>query len=116
MENMSEKHESEKINEYTEKGYTSSYQMGENGIKDLSSGIEYSSEEVNIEDEYRYEGMSNPSDLSILYVLSMPDNSKGTLLLPYGPSDDTGLGWFMKEVSMNNLNKDKTDLNKVSDA
>ena len=41
------------------------------------------------------------------------NKSKGTLLLPYGPSGDGELGWFMKEVSMNALNKDKTTLNKV---
>lgn len=114
MKDNPDKHESQKVDEYVAKGYTSSYQMGENGIKDLTTGKEYRSDEVNIVDEYRYEGMSDPSDLSILYALSMPDNSKGTLLLPYGPVDDTGLGWFMKEVSLNELNKDKTDLNKVS--
>lgn len=113
MDNNNSKSEIGKIKEYEAKGFTASYQMGENGIKDLETGKEYKSEDVNIVDEYRYEGNTNPSDMSILYILSMPDGSKGTLLQAYGPSDDSGLGWFMKEVSQNKLNAEKTGLNKL---
>lgn len=102
-----------KIEEYVQKGYTSNYKMVDGKFTDLSNDLTFSADEINIEDEFRYEGMSNPSDLSILYILSIPNKSKGTILLPYGPSGDDELGWFMKEVSQNKLNTDKTTLNKV---
>ena len=102
-----------KIEEYVNQGYTSNYRMVDGEFTDLESNKSFISDEVVIDDEYRYEGMSNPSDLSILYILSMPDKSKGTILLPYGPSGDGEMGWFMKEVSQNKHNRDKTTLNKV---
>lgn len=105
--------EIEKIKEYTSKGYTSNYKMEGDRLWDIENKKSLSSSEIIIDDEYRYEGMSNPSDLSILYILRVPNISKGTLLLPYGPSGDGELGWFMKEVSLNSHNKDKTTLNKT---
>jgi len=112
MENMT-KSESAKINEYVNLGYTSNYKMNDGLLWDIENELSFSADEVIIDDEYRYEGMSDPSDLSILYVLSVPGKSKGTLLLSYGPNSNGELGWFMKEVSLNKHNKDKTTLNKV---
>ena len=107
------KHEINKITEYANQGYTSSYKMKEDKIYDIENDISFGSDKVHIVDEYRYEGMSNPNDMSILYILEVPGKSKGTLLLPYGPNADAELGWFMKEVSLNNINKDKTKLKKL---
>lgn len=100
------KHEINQIEAYQAKGYTASYQLKDGKLCDLETNKLYNVEDVNIDEEYRYEGMSNPSDLSILYILSMDDGSKGTLLLPYGPSGDGALGWFMKEVSLREKNSD----------
>ena len=107
------KNEVDKINEYVEKGYTSNYQMRDGKFFDIENKLPLESQEIVIDDEYRYEGMSNPSDLSILYILHVPGKSKGTMLLPYGAGGDGELGWFMKEVSLNKHNKDKTTLNKI---
>jgi hypothetical protein len=107
------KSEIEKIDEYTAKGYTSSYQMIDGKFTDLETNESFTSDQVIIEDEYRYEGMSDPGDMSILYIINVPGRSKGTLLIPYGPSGDGSMGWFMSEVSLNKHNKDKTTLNKV---
>ena len=106
-----DKHEVDKIREYQNMGYMASYRLKAGKLQDLETKKSYNSDEIEIDDEYRYEGYSNPSDMSILYVLRMKDGSKGTLLLAYGPSSDTDLAWFMKEVSINN--KDKTKLKKV---
>lgn len=108
-----EKSELKMINEYIAKGYTSNYNMVDGKLHDIENDVSFTSNVVIIEDEYRYEGMTNPSDMSILYILNVPSKSKGTLLLPYGPSGDGELGWFMKEVSLNGHNLDKTTLNKT---
>lgn len=107
------KSEIDKLKSYQRKGYTSNYKMLDGKLLDIENNISFDAAEVKIVDEYRYEGMSNPSDLSILYILEVSDKSKGTLLMPYGPSGDGELGWFMKEVSLNAHNKDRTNLNKV---
>lgn len=107
------KSEIDKLQFYQSKGYTSNYKMQDGKLLDIENGISFSSDEIVIVDEYRYEGMSNPSDMSILYVLEVAHKSKGIILMPYGPSADGELGWFMKEVSLNSLNRDRSELNKV---
>ena len=112
MELSINKHEATKIDEYTSKGYTASYQMEEGKLKDLNTGKLFDKHAVTIIEEFRYEGMSNPSDCSILYVLHTDDGKKGTLLLPYGPYADGELSWFMKEVEQDMSRRSEEKLNK----
>lgn len=97
MENA--KNELDKIREYESKGYTDSYQMDGDKLKSLENDKTYTVEEVTIHDQYRYEGMSDPMDNSILYAIETVDGGKGTLLIPYGPDGDNGLGRFMMKVT-----------------
>jgi len=107
MELPTSRHEKTKIDEYTAKGYLASYRMENGKLKDLTTDKCFSPKEVNIAGSHRYEGMSNPSDMSILYALHTNDGGKGTLLLPYGPHADADLDEFMKQVSLNMRNKKK---------
>ena len=109
------KHELDKIQEYQKKGYTANYKFEEDHLIDSETGKKFGSGDIMIVDEYRYEGTSNPSDMSILYVMKMSDDSKGTILVPYGPTGDSGLSWFFKSVSQNKLNRDPEDLEKVEE-
>jgi hypothetical protein len=42
--------------------------------------------------------MSNPSDMSILYVIETKNGSKGTVLAGYGPSNDSRMAEFFTEI------------------
>lgn len=92
------KHESVKINELQKQGFTASYIVEDNMLKDLTTEKKYDHKQVNIVEQYRYEGLSNPSDMSILYAIEMDDSSKGTILVAYGPTADSALSMFMLEV------------------
>ncbi|MDY0780126.1 hypothetical protein [Tenacibaculum sp. IB213877] len=95
---MNTKQEILRIEEYEKKGYTSSYQFENDALVDVDSKKSYAKDAVTIEKQYRFEGFTNPSDLSILYILKMNDGTKGTLLTAYGPKADAELAWFLKEV------------------
>jgi len=101
------KHEKTKIDEYIDKGYTASYRLKNGKLRDLKTDKCFEVNEVTIVDSYRYEGMSNPSDMSIMYALKTVDGRKGTLLLPYGPHADAELDEFMKEVSLDMKNRNE---------
>lgn len=105
------KHEAPKVDEYIAEGYTASYQMEDGKLKDLETGKTFEPCDVTIYDEYRYEGMSNPSDMSILYALQTADGGKGTLLIPYGPSADGEIAWFMKEVTLDMEKRSMKEIN-----
>ena len=98
MENEFAKHETDYIKQYEKLGFTDSYRLVNEHLKSLNTEKIYRPAEVTIENEHRYEGMSNPSDMSILYVLKTSDGNKGTLLASYGPNADLELHEFMMAI------------------
>lgn len=99
------KNEKNYIEEYQKKGYTHSYRFNEGQLVDVDSKIGYAPKDIFIVAEHRYEGMSNPSDLSILYVIETKDGKKGTFLMGYGPTANLEAADFFKEIPRKN---DKT--------
>ena len=47
---------------------------------------------------YRFEGNSNPDDMSVMYAIETSDGLKGTLTDAYGLYSDDDTGEFLKEV------------------
>jgi hypothetical protein len=82
-----------------EKGYTDQFQAAEaGGLKSVDNDKVYSPAEVKVVDFFRFEGISDPDDTSILYVIETADGRKGTLVDAYGLYADDNIGEFMKAV------------------
>ncbi len=97
-----EKNEKDYITAYQNKGYKCSYQIKNGNIIDLKTKKEYEPKDISIVAEHRFEGMSDPSDMSILFVVeSNNGDSKGTVLAGYGPSNDNEMALFFKKVPKN---------------
>ncbi len=67
----------------------------------------WTSNDVRIVDFYRFEGESNPDDMSILYALECVDGTKGTISNSYGPTADSDTDAFLVEVESLGKNLDK---------
>jgi hypothetical protein len=67
----------------------------------------YGAEEVTIVDFYRFEGETNPDDMSILYAIQCTDGTKGTISNSYGPMADTDTDSFLLQVEDLGKNLDK---------
>ena len=102
MKNEFANNEKEIIDEYQKKGFRSNYRVENMNLIDLKTKIGYEPENVTILKEYRFEGMSNPSDMSILYIVETNDGSKGTVLANYSPSSNTETAEFFKEIPKEN--------------
>ncbi|MCK0188382.1 hypothetical protein [Arenibacter sp. F20364] len=102
MKNEFAKNEKEIIEEYQKKGFKGSYRVENMKLIDLKTKTAYSPQNVTILEEYRFEGMSNPSDMSILYILETNDGSKGTVLANYSPSSNIETAEFFKEIPKEN--------------
>ncbi|UZO81097.1 hypothetical protein NBT05_01145 [Aquimarina sp. ERC-38] len=109
METVPERHETEYIKEYVKKGYTHNFRVQDNVLKSGDADKDYQSNEITIVAEHRFEGMTNPSDMSILYVLETNDGNKGTVLVAYGPTADLEVAEFFKEIPKDQIN-DSTQL------
>ena len=78
------------VNKMKEDGYTEDFQVSKKGLTTFNESKIFKPEEVKIVNFYRFEGVSDPGDNTILYVMETSDGTKGTLVDGYGAyaSDD----------------------------
>jgi len=100
------KNEMDYIRRYEAAGFDCQYRMVEGQIENLESKKRYSPSEITIFKEHRYEGMSDPSDMSILYVIESKDGCKGTVLASFGADGNDSINSFMNEVPDSNIKDD----------
>ncbi|MDT7827792.1 hypothetical protein RQM65_03820 [Pricia sp. S334] len=99
------KHERDLIRKYENDGFTHGFRYESGKLIDTRTKITYGPQDVKHINDHRYEGMSNPSDLSILYVMEMGDGTKGTFLMAYGPNADLDTADFFKAIPEENFRK-----------
>jgi hypothetical protein len=76
-------------NDLLKRGYTANLSMEGDTIDDKSQDIHMTADDFEIDEFYRFEGPSNPSDMSIAYAISSPKyNLKGVLINAYGTYAD----------------------------
>lgn len=115
MNNNYDKHEIDYIRHYQGKGYSCNFLFQDGKLIDTETKYRYEPEEIFIVAQHRYEGMSNPDDMSILYVIETADRVKGTYLAGYGPAGDIEVSEFFNEIpekqvsEKENINDDKPD-------
>lgn len=86
------------MNKALHAGYTEDFEMTDTGLKAPSNGHYYQPDQVRIVNFYRFEGDTDPSDSSILYVLETNDEVKGVLINAYGTYANDHIGDFIKQV------------------
>ncbi len=79
----------EAIQDLNKEGYTEDFNLLDHGIEDKAMKMNYKPENFNVIKTYRFEGMTNPGDSSILYVIETDKGIKGTLVDAYGAYADT---------------------------
>ncbi|MFS4417333.1 hypothetical protein [Maribacter sp. 2307ULW6-5] len=105
---MNTRSEKEYINDYVAKGYEKNYRIEQGKLRELESKNTFGPSEVHIHAEHRFEGTTNPSDMSILYAVETRDGGKGTVLANYSPAADTEMAAFFNAVPKENMDrKDK---------
>jgi hypothetical protein len=81
-------------------GYTDQYKVEKDRLINLTLQKKYKAKEVQAVNFYRFEGISNPDDMSILYAIETSDGRKGTLIDAYGLYADEATGKFMQSVEI----------------
>src|SRR5688572_9451418 len=64
-------------------GYSDQFRVEKGKLVDLTNKKKYKPSEVKAVNFYRFEGVSNPDDMSILYAIETSDGRKGTLVDAY---------------------------------
>ena len=91
----------ERLEELKERGFTYDFNLTAHALelhKDDGIRLTLNPEDFNIVEFYRFEGMTNPSDTSILYAIESCDGLKGTLLSSYGVYADAMSNEMIKKL------------------
>lgn len=89
---------SECISSLTRVGFSTQFQVKEEGLESLDTHRVYAPEDIQITNFYRFEGESNPSDSEILYAIKTNEGEKGVLTDAYGAYADPKINEFILSV------------------
>lgn len=89
------------LNKLEEQGYTDQFKVEKKYLQSLTdSKKKYKAKDLNAVNFFRFEGDSDPDDMSILYAIETSDGRKGTLIDAYGNYSDDDTGAFMQDVDI----------------
>jgi len=75
---------SQTMNVLRDNGYTEDLNLLDEHLENKNKKKTYPIEEFEVDEYFRFEGMSNPGDNSILYAVTTADGHKGMLVDGYG--------------------------------
>ncbi len=87
------------LNRMIQDGYTEDFQVKEGGLYGINTKATYLPQQIKVVNFFRFEGMSDPDDNAVLYVIETGNGVKGTLIDAYGIYNDPQIGRFMKQVT-----------------
>ena len=90
-------------------GFTDDFQATDEGLVSLRTEKVYAPSDVTVANFFRFEGSSNPDDMSILYAIETNDGVKGTLVDAYGTYASPEVNEFILEVERMNKKVVKSD-------
>jgi hypothetical protein len=82
------------------KGFADQFRIEEGAMVSTADGSKYSPGDVIAVNFFRFEGITDPDDTSILYAIETVDGKKGTLIDAYGLYSDPEVSDFVKEMEI----------------
>jgi hypothetical protein len=89
------------MNKLEAQGFVDQYKVEKGKLHDLTNDKKYKPKDVRAVNFYRFEGISNPDDMSILYAIETCDGRKGMLIDAYGLYSDDETGEFLQKIEIN---------------
>ncbi|HYS15663.1 MAG TPA: phosphoribosylpyrophosphate synthetase [Candidatus Binatia bacterium] len=86
------------LDELAGRGFTEHFIMVNGKLRGADSGKVFPAEEVMISEYHRFEGVSDPDDMAILYAIETRSGLRGTLADAFGVYADPVVEAFMREV------------------
>jgi hypothetical protein len=90
----------EAIEELTKRGFTANFEFLDQTFRDVDSGRTFKSDELTIVEHHRFEGASDPDDMSVVYAIESDDGLKGIVADAFGLYADPDLGGFLERVKI----------------
>ena len=88
------------IEELVGQGYTANFGVVGDRLRAFDSGKTFEAHEVTIRDYRRFEGVSDPGDMAIVYAIESQDGTRGSLVDAFGAYSNATVGAFLQDVAI----------------
>ncbi|MGA6826670.1 phosphoribosylpyrophosphate synthetase [Nitrospira sp. NS4] len=88
----------EAIEELRKRGFTANFEFLDQAFRDVDSGRTFKADELTIVEHYRFEGASDPEDMSVVYAIESSDGTRGVIVDAFGTYANPELGGFLNNV------------------
>ncbi len=82
------------------RGYTLDFNLTETRLECPGEGLKLDPQEFEISEVHRFEGDSNPADMSVVYAIESNQGHKGSLVAAFGTYADTVSAELLSKLSV----------------
>ena len=86
------------IQELQKRGFTANFEFLDQAFRDVDSGRTFTAEDLTIVEHCRFEGASDPDDMSVVYAIESDDGTQGIIADALGVYANPQLGGFLNNV------------------
>ena len=86
------------IDDLCRRGYTANFQIRDNTLSEVTSGRMFRPGELAIVEHHRFEGASDPDDMSVVYAIESDDGVRGIVVDAFGTYADPAFAAFLKGI------------------
>lgn len=88
----------EALDGLTRRGFLEQFRVVDGGLQALGTGKRFRPDDLVIREFHRFEGMSDPDDMAIVYAIEGKGGIRGTLADAFGVYSDPATGAVLKDV------------------
>jgi hypothetical protein len=80
------------------RGFAEGFRVVDGGLQTIGTGVRLGPRDLLIREFHRFEGVSDPDDMAIVYAVEGPNGIRGTVADAFGAYADPALGEVMSQV------------------
>lgn len=86
------------LDDLARRGFTERFGVAGEGLRGVEGGQIFRADELMIREFHRFEGVSDPDDMSIVYAIESRDGTRGTLVDAFGVYANPAVGTVLARV------------------
>lgn len=88
------------LEDLKKRGFRANFELLNNVFRAVDSGRTFQAGGLTIVEHHRFEGASDPDDMSVVYAIEASDGVRGILVDAFGVYANPDLGAFLQNVKM----------------
>ena len=86
------------LDDLVRRGFSEHFGVAGGGLRAIEGGQTFRAEELMIREYHRFEGVSDPDDMSIVYAIESRDGTRGTLVDAFGVYSNPAVSTVLARV------------------